>query len=172
MLMGTSTQLREESEGWASGPIAQNRDHHYTLSPEAKASLASLGVNADELLERMNARNDISANPVSRAFIERFGDLRGKLTPPALVLKNTLDGQSEVKHESAYRRSVEFWSRTQYLTEAWVTGVGHCAFTSNQLLVALGAVESWLDTGLKPEASSFPAAEGFDPTFVPPPWPY
>ena len=171
MLMMTSTQMREDSESWAAGPIAQNRDHHYTLTPEGKTYLAGLGVNADDLLARMNARTDIEANPVARDFIERFGDVRGRISRPVLTLKNALDGQCEVKHESAYRAAVEFWGRRQYLAQTYVTGVGHCAFTSKQLLLALTAVESWLDTGVKPGASLLPAAEGFDNDFVPPPWP-
>jgi hypothetical protein len=39
------------------------------------------------------------------------------------------------------------------------------------LLATLAALESWLDTGVKPGASFFPESEGFDSKFVPPPWP-
>jgi len=46
------------------------------------------------------------------------------------------------------------------------------AFTANQLLAGLAAMESWLDTGTPPSASSFPEALGFNNAFVPPPWPY
>ena len=172
MIMMTSTQMREDNESWAAGPIAQNRNHRYTLTPEEKKYLADLGVNADDLLGKMNSRSDIDADPVARDFIVRFGDLRGRLTRPVLTLRNTLDGQGLAAHDSAYRAAVEFWGRTQYLSQRFVAGVGHCAFTSRQLLLTLAAVERWLDTGIKPDASLFAATDGFDNDFVPPPWPY
>jgi hypothetical protein len=37
---------------------------------------------------------------------------------------------------------------------------------------SLEAMESWLNTGTKPDAAFFPEQKGFDNTFVPPPWPY
>jgi hypothetical protein len=82
-------------------------------SPEAKTYLAGLGVKADELLENMNAQTNIPANPVSRDFLSRFGDVRGKLSRPVLTMKNTFDGQTVVRHESAYRASVDFWGQSQ-----------------------------------------------------------
>jgi pimeloyl-ACP methyl ester carboxylesterase len=171
MIMMTSTQLRQDSEAWAAGPMAQNVDRVYSLKPDEKAYLASLGVNADDLLVLMNSAPRILANPISRTFITRFGDLRGKLTRPVLNLRNTLDGQGDVRHDSAYRVNVESWDAARFLKQAYITGVGHCAFTSKQLLLTLAAIESWLDSGVKPDETAFPTAAGFDHTFVPGPWP-
>ena len=56
------------------------------------------------------------------------------------------------------------------LVQAYVKGVGHCAFTSAQLLMGLEALESWLASGVAPGAMHFPERLGFDSTFVPPPW--
>jgi hypothetical protein len=58
------------------------------------------------------------------------------------------------------------------LVQAYVSALGHNAFTTRQLLAGLAAMESWLDTGKRPDASAFPEALGFDNAFVPPPWPY
>lgn len=172
MTMWAATSQREELEAWASGPVAQNLDHRYTLKPEEKTYLAGLGVNADDLLAKMNARTNIAASPLARDYMHRLGDVRGVLKRPVLTLHNTLDGSNVVNTESAYRAAVEAWGCSQYLAQVYVVGVGHCAFTSKQLLAALAAVERWLDTGVKPAASFFPESEGFDNRFVPPPWPY
>jgi len=53
-----------------------------------------------------------------------------------------------------------------------VEGAVHAGYTAAQYLAALEALEHWLDTGEKPDASYFPAAQGFLDSFVPPPWPY
>jgi hypothetical protein len=170
--MRWSTEHREIQEAFAAGPIAQNRDHRYTLSPGDKTYLAGLGVNADDLLAKMNSRTNISACPWGRDYAERFGGVRGKLSRPVLTLHTIGDGVNEVSNESAYRAAVEWWGREQYLVQAYVTGFGHCAFTSKQWLSALAAIEQWLDSGVRPNASAFPEAEGFDNRFAPPPWPH
>ena len=167
-----ATQQREATESWAAGPIAQNRDHFYSLTPQDKTYLAGLGVNADDLLEKMNFRAPIDACAGCRDFVHRFGSARGVLTKPVLTLHTTADGLADVSHESAYRSAVEEHGCGPLLAQAYVAGVGHCAFTPAQLLTALAAMEKWLDTGVRPDASSFPEQQGFDNRFAPPAWPY
>jgi len=167
-----ATQNREVIESWAGGPVSQNLDHRYTLKPEEKTYLAGLGVNADDLLAKMNARANIGANPRARDYVERFGGLRGTLRRPTLTLHTTLDSLAEVAHESAYHATVEAAGCLDQLSQVYVKAVGHCAFTSAQLLATLDAMERWLDTGTRPDASFFPEDKGFDNKFVPPPWPF
>jgi alpha-beta hydrolase superfamily lysophospholipase len=163
---------RAVHEGYAAGPIAQNLDHRYTLKPEEKTYLAGLGVNADELLAKMNARTNIMAAPWARDYMERFSALRGLLRRPTLTLHGTMDNVVDVASQSAYRAQVEWWGCQDRLVQVYSKGAGHCVFTSEQLLTTLEAMESWLNTGTKPDASFFPEGKGFDNKFVPPPWPY
>ena len=167
-----ATQTRESTEAWAAGPVAQNLDRRYALKPEEKSYLAGLGVNADDLLAKMNSRTNIAACPWGRDYVVRFGDVRGTLRRPVITLHTTADSLADIRNESAYRAAVQWWGREKYLTQAYVNAVGHCAFTSKQLLSALAAMERWLDSGVQPDASVFSGAEGFDNRFVPPPWPY
>jgi len=167
-----ATQMRATNETWTSGRHMQNLDHVYSLTADEKVYLAGLGIKADELLAKMNARTNIAANPRARDFIDRFGNVRGVLKRPVLTLHTTLDGLAKIANESAYRQTVEAAGCAENLVQAYVTGVGHCAFTAKQYLAALAAVESWLDTGVRPDAAAFPEDLGFDNTFVPPPWPY
>jgi len=163
---------RAVNEGFAAGPITQNLDHRYTLKPEEKTYLAGLGVNADELLAKMNARRNIMAAPHARDYVERFGTLRGLLRRPVLTLHNPTDNVVEVANESVYRAQVEGWGCQDRLLQVYVNNVGHNVQTSAQLLATLEAMESWLDTGKRPDASFFPEDKGFDNKFVPPPWPH
>jgi hypothetical protein len=49
--------------------------------------------------------------------------------------------------------------------------VGHGLFSADQYLSVLAAMESWLDTGVRPDATLLPASKGFDLGFLPP-WPF
>jgi len=163
---------RAVNEGFAAGPFTQNLNRRYTLKPEEKTYLAGLGVNADELLAKMSARANILAAPHARDYMERFGGLRGVLRRPTLTLHNPLDNVVDVSVHSAYRAQVEWWGCQDRLVQAYAKGIGHCVFTSEQLLASVETMERWLNTGTRPDASFFPEDKGFVNNFVPPPWPY
>ena len=165
------TEARAELERRAGGPVAQNLTHTYSLSPVDKAYLATLGVNADLLLAAMNAQRTWSAPPSSRNYAEHWADYSGKLKKPLLTLHTRTDSLVPVQHESAYAATVADAGRSDLLAQTYTDGNGHCAFTGQQLLTALGALDSWVATGEKPDAADFPAAQGFLPGFVPPDWP-
>jgi pimeloyl-ACP methyl ester carboxylesterase len=167
-----TTQQRQSVESWAMGPVVQNLDHGYGLRPDEKTYLASLGVNADELLAKLNSRPKIAPCARCRDFVYRFATVRGALTKPVLTMHTTSDGLAEIDNEGFYRDAVESWGCSKNLAQAFVSGVGHCAFTGEQVLTALAALEKWLDTGTRPDAASFPASQGFNSQFVPPRWPY
>jgi hypothetical protein len=171
MNMLWTTQQRESMEAWAAGPIVQNVGRRYALAPDDKRYLAGLGVNPDELLAKMNSRAPVEACAPCRDFAYRFGTVRGVLTKPVVTLHTTADTVADVSNEGAYRAAVEASGCTDLLAQAYVSGVGHCAFTAAQILTTLAAMEKWLDTGVRPDASSFPEAQGFDNRFVPPLWP-
>ncbi|MBS1827059.1 MAG: prolyl oligopeptidase family serine peptidase [Acidobacteria bacterium] len=170
--MFLSTWQRSNAQLWASGPVAQNLDHQYWLTPEEKSYLAGLGVEANALLEKMNAQTNTYASPRARDYLARFGDVHGTLAKPVLTLHTTLDTLADIRNENAYRQTVEAANCLQYLVQAYVAGLGHCAFTSDQLLAGLAAMEGWLDSGKPPGAWAFPEALGFDNSFAPAPWPY
>ena len=165
------TEARAELERRAGGPVAQNLTHVYSLSPIDKAYLAVLGVNADVLLAEMNARRTISAPPSSRNYAEHWADFSGKIKQPVLTLHTRTDSLVPVQHEAAYASTVAGAGRSDLLAQTYTDGNGHCNFTGAQLLTALGALDTWVATGVKPGAAAFPAALGFLPGFVPPPWP-
>ncbi len=167
-----TTAMREMLESAASGPVASNAGRDYALGPEDKTYLASLGVNADDLLAKMNARDRIHPDPRARDYIKRYGDLRGMPRRPLITLHNSLDCLADVRWERSYRDTVEASQSSGNLYQTYVKGIGHCAFTTRQLLFALTAMESWLDTGTKPDATFFPEADGFDNKFVPAPFPF
>lgn len=165
------TEGRAELERRAGGPVGQNLTHVYTLSAGDKAYLALFGVNADALLAQMNAGRTIAAKPSARNYVEHWADFSGKIKKPLLTLHTQTDSLVPVSHESAYAATVAAAGRSDLLAQTFTSGNGHCNFTGPQLLTALGALDSWVATGSKPTAATFPAALGFLPGFVAPAWP-
>ena len=137
-----------------------------------KEYLDSLGVNADELLTYMNARTNITADVAARNHAEHWGGLSGRLTRPVLTMHAIFDGQNFVSHESYYAARVREAGCSDLLVQAYVNAVGHASFSAAQYLSVLRAMNSWLDTGVRPDASLLPESQGFDLSYVPPRWPF
>ena len=164
------TEARAELERRANGPVAQNFTHTYTLSTAEKAYLAALGVNADALLAAMNAER-YGAAPQARNYVRQWADYSGRIKGPMLTLHTQVDTLVPPLHESAYEDTVAAAGRSDSLYQTYTSGHGHCNFTGPQLLTAVGALDSWVATGVRPTPASFPAALGFLNGFVPAPWP-
>ena len=117
----------------------------------------------------MNARRNIEAPPFARNFLRHNTDYNGKIRHPILTMHTEIDPLVVVANESAYAELNAASGRQELLFQTYTTQVGHCNFTGPQLLTAVNAIDVWVRTGIRPTAASFPAALGFDSTFVPPP---
>ena len=155
----------------AGGPVVQNLNHNYTITAAEKAYLATLGVDADAILSQMNARRNISAAPAQRNFLARNADYTGKIKNPVLTMHTIIDEIVPVSNESAYAVTNAAAGKQNLLFQTYTSGVGHCNFTGPQIFTAIFAMDSWVRTGVRPTAASFPTAFGFVPGFVPPPFP-
>ncbi|TET93747.1 hypothetical protein E3J33_01290 [Candidatus Aerophobetes bacterium] len=168
-----ATEYRAELERRAKGPVAQNLDHVYTLSPEDIAILTALGVDFNTLLAEMNARRNIEARLPSRKYMERYSDYSGKLKRPVITIHNKADGLVHVANESVYWDTVFSAGKDEMLIQVYIDSVGHCTFEPLQILAVLNAMEYWLDSGTKPGPGYFPVGLGFVlPGFIQPPWPF
>ena len=168
------TEGRAELERRAGGHYVQNENHSYTLTAQERAYLNALGLtNAaiNALLAQMNARTNITAEPGPRNYVEHYADYSGKIKRPVLTMHTVIDPLVVVSQESAYAETVAAAGRSAQLFQTYTNGNGHCAFTGPQLLTAVAAINGWVTTGTPPTAANFPAALGFLPNFVPPPFP-
>ena len=166
------TQGRAELEARAGGNVFQNVGHVYTLTDDEKAYLAGLGVDADALLEEMNDRTTLRADPKARSYMQRYARLRGQIRAPTVTIHTMADTNVPVQQESAYREMVEGAGYEERLIQVYTNGIGHCWIYPHQYLAAFGAMESWLETGERPGLDAFPEAWGFVHSFEPDPWPY
>jgi pimeloyl-ACP methyl ester carboxylesterase len=170
--MWKATAQRAANEAAFGGPVADNVGYEYTLETAEKTYLGSLGVNADELLTAMNGRANIAARRSARNHAEHWNALTGRLIRPVLTMHSIFDGLAPVYNESAYAAAVAEAGSSDRLVQAYVTDVGHCSFSAPQYLSAIAAMESWLNTGVAPDATALPASLHFNVGHVPPPWPF
>ncbi len=169
-----ATGVRAELESRAGGPVAENIGRTYTLTDPEKSYLAGFGVNANALLEQMNAPiNKFTSKRNARNYVEHYVNPSGRIRRPVLTLHTEGDWLATPNHEGAYRATIEHEGNGELLMQQFVPGGGHCTFTSAQIIAGLDAMMYWLDTGTRPNPSVFfPAALGFDSSYVPKPWPW
>jgi hypothetical protein len=167
------TEARAELQRRAGGPIVQNLDHEYSITPAEKAYLAGIGLPTpvvDAWLAQMNARRNIEAKESARNYVRNNTNFNGKIKNPILTVHTIIDPLLVVANDSAYAETNAAAGKEELLFQTFTTGVGHCNLTGPQVLTAIGAIDLWVRTGVRPTAASFPAALGFNNGFVPPPY--
>ena len=124
----------------------------------------------DAWLAQMNARRNIESLQKARSYVRNNTDYSGKIQNPVLTMHTIVDPLVVVAHESAYAELINSQGREELLFQTYTNGNGHCSFTGQQILTAVGAIDVWVRTGVRPTTGSFPGILGFSSTFVPPPF--
>lgn len=166
------TEARAELQRRAGGPYVQNLDHNYSLTAAEKTYLAGLGLPTpvvDGWLAQMNARRNIAADQSARNYVRNNTDYNGKIRNPVLTLHTAIDPLVVVSNEAAYAELIAAANKQDLLFQTYTNGNGHCNLTGPQILTAVGAIDLWVRTGVRPTNAQFPAALGFNTAFVPPP---
>lgn len=166
-----TTEARAELERRAGGAPTQNLDHIYRLSAADKQYLATLNVDAADLLGKMNDRSTTAANPTARAYLQANASLTGELPLPILTAHTSDDGLVPVNHQAVYRDQVAAAGAANNLFQVYTDSVGHCSFTAAQVELVLAELLGWVVSGERPLTTPFTPALGFLPTFTPPGWP-
>jgi hypothetical protein len=165
------TEARAELQRRAGGPIVQNLDQHYELTAAEKAYLAGIGLPTpvvDAWLAQMNARRNIEAEQSARNYVRNNTEFNGKIRNPILTMHTIIDPLLVVANESAYAETNASAGKEELLFQTFTTGVGHCNFTPTQVLTAIGSIDLWVRTGVRPTNAQFPNGLGFNQAFVPP----
>ncbi len=168
--MWKTTERRAAIDAENGGAVAESFATQYTLSDNDKTYLLTLGVNADVLLAKMKDIANISADVVARRHAAQWGAFSGALQKPVLTMHATFDGLVLTSGESYYKALVQAAGAGDLLLQSYVDTIGHCRFTDQQYMAVVAAMNSWLDTGAKPDATALPASKGFATDYVPDPW--
>ena len=172
--MFMATEVRSDLQRRAKGPVTQNNNDRYTLSDADKAYLTALGFTGaqiENVLAAMNAQTTITIADDQKRYMEKYFDPSGDLQIPVISLHETGDGLAPAYLESVLRNTVQAKGKEELFAQVFTDGAWHCGFTGPQLLATIKAMDAWLDTGAKPGTEAFPAAYGFVPGYMPPPWP-
>lgn len=163
-----ATQGRAEMQARAGGPVSAVNTHLYAMHPQAKGYLATLGVNADAYLAAMNNKTTVTVKNSVARYREKYSDFSGNLQVPVISMHNTIDAMVPAYYEPVLLSLAQKQGKNGNLVQIYSDSPGHCNFQPTELLEAVQAMEDWLDTGVRPERSSF---IGFNPTFQPGPLP-
>jgi pimeloyl-ACP methyl ester carboxylesterase len=164
--------IRSRLEAEAGGPVAQNVGVTYVLSDDERQYLEMMGLDVVDALDRMNEQTGIMASRPARLYLKHWGEPQGATRRPVLSMHAIFDGLAPVGDEGVYAARVAAQGRSGNLVQAFVNTVGHCSFSADQYLAGVGAMNSWLDTGVRPDATELPEDLGFDLEFEPPEWPW
>lgn len=173
-MMFFATVARAELESRAGGPIVQNVNHVYSLSPEDRFRLQAVRIDdstADALLEAMNNRPKITAKPSARNYLRRFADFNGTPRQPVLTVTPVGDGLTIPANSTLYQQTLEESGHADLVVQKFTNVNKHVGFNTDQVLALFAAMEYWLDTGLRPGNDMFPEDLDFDNDFEPPAWP-
>ena len=165
-------EARSELERRAAGPIVQNLNRNYSLTPAEKTYLMGFGIPSaviDGWLMQMNGQRFVDAPNYARNYVEHNADYSGKIKHPVLTMHTVIDPLVTVSNEYEYADTVNSAGRGNLLFQTYTNGNGHCNFTGPQIITAVNAINTWVKDGTKPTAATFPAPLGFVPNFVPPP---
>ncbi len=165
-------ESRSELERRARGPIVQNLDRDYSITPAERLYLNTLGVPSaaiDNWLLTMNGQRYVSAPNYSRNYVERNANYNGKIKNPVLTMHTLIDPLVTVTQENRYAQTVNNAGRGNLLFQTFTNGNGHCNFTGAQLITAVNSINNWVTTGTRPTQADFPAMLNFLQNYTPPP---
>ncbi|MEY9854876.1 hypothetical protein ABH935_000473 [Catenulispora sp. GAS73] len=114
---------------------------------EVRALYHAAGLNLDADLDALHAAPAYHADPAATTWMARTSTAGQRLAVPLLDVHTTADQLVPVEQENAFAARVRDAGDGRLLRQAYVARQGHCAFTTNEILAGLHAVEHRIDTG-------------------------
>jgi hypothetical protein len=114
---------------------------------EVRALYQAAGLNMNADLDALSAAPAYHADPAATAWMARTSTAGQGLAVPLLDLHTTADQLVPVEQENAFAARVRDAGDERLLRQAYVARQGHCAFSTNEILAGLHAVEHRIDTG-------------------------
>src|SRR5262249_56018635 len=106
-----------------------------------------------------------AAEPAARNYVRNNTDFNGKIRHPILTVHTIIDPLLVVANDSAYAQLNASRGKEELLFQTYTTGVGHCNLTGPQVLTAIGAIDLWVPTPVRPTPPSLPPALASTPPF-------
>lgn len=108
----------------------------------------------------------VAADPAAVAYMFKHYVPSGRIEHPVMLMQTVSDPMTLTEFTQDYASTVQSQGREALVQTAYVNRVGHCNFTSNEVLAGLNALQSRIGQGQwQASAKALNAASG-DQTFV------
>jgi pimeloyl-ACP methyl ester carboxylesterase len=108
-----------------------------------------------------------AADPGAERDLMWDSDLTGAVTVPTVTLHAIDDPTAFVEHESAYRATREAAGTGDTLVQVYSRESEHSSLSNSGYAAVLDALDSWVDTGVKPTPAGIAAScAGFEATYA------
>ncbi|MEV6304115.1 hypothetical protein AB0M02_32250 [Actinoplanes sp. NPDC051861] len=121
--------------------------HSSPRAAEVRALYRDAGLDLRADLRALTRDADITADRRAIATLARTSTPTGRLLVPELNIHTTVDQLVPVEQENWYAQRVHRAGRAGLLRQAYVDGIGHCAFRPAESIAALHALEHRIATG-------------------------
>ncbi|HEX6683882.1 MAG TPA: hypothetical protein VF062_13855 [Candidatus Limnocylindrales bacterium] len=145
---------RQEAEEHAGGNMSWNTGVDYgrmlarsAIRTEVEVLYARAGLSLRADLDALAAAPRITADLAAVGYMARNISFTGRLSRPMLTIHTTGDALVPVQVQHAYEDTVDSSNRAGLLRQAFVHRGGHCAFTTGEMLAALGVLQRRIDDG-------------------------
>jgi hypothetical protein len=115
--------------------------------PEVAALYRAAGLDLSADLDRLTQTADVVADAYAIDAIRDTSVPTGSVSIPVLSLHTVADNLVPVQHEIGYAELVRRAGSGAYLRQGFVDHVGHCNFTSAEMVAAVEALDFRVETG-------------------------
>lgn len=98
-------------------------------------------------LELLNRTADLAPDPAALGWMARTSTVNGRLDMPVLTLHTIADGLVPVQHTEEYAEDVRQAGAGGLLRQAYTDQVGHCAFSTAELVAAVETIRKRVEIG-------------------------
>ena len=149
-VIGSRPSIEQAAGGDSGSTVGLDWRAQLASSPhrdEVRALYQAAGLNLNADLDALHAAPAYHADPAATAWMARTSTAGQGLAAPLLDLHTTADQLVPVEQENAFAARVRDSGDERSLRQAYVARQGHCAFSTNEILAGLHALEHRIDTG-------------------------
>ena len=173
--------LAEAREQFDGNPAQVHPASEAPLTADQRATIVALHGNPDAFAAQVGAAYVPPTSSVARQALAATGTPTGKLRVPTITLHGVADPLAVVANESVLRSVVADRGRADRLEQLFLNpnkddpagGLTHCAFSLNEQLGLIDALDQWVRQGSRPKPSAIADLIGpaLARNYSPPRWP-
>jgi hypothetical protein len=137
-------------DGVVSGNIYDNIGKVYQLDDKRRLSADERVLN-DTILR---VERDPNVNPRRFLKLERVPVITGRISIPVISTHTLGDLFVPFSMQQIYAREVKQQKRSEYLVSRATRAIGHCEFSSEELIRTFDDLVAWVETGKKPKGDN------------------